>query len=175
MTTTDYVLNAVFVLLVLRQARERRLDLRSLLVPLAVVVVIAHQYIHSIPTGGNDLLLVALLAGVGLTLGIASGLATQVRLDAGGAAWTRVGWLAGVLLVAGISARLLFALAVGHGAGPAVRAFSIANDIGPDAWPLALVSMGLLEVVARLLTVHVRAHRLAALHAPSALSAAAQA
>jgi hypothetical protein len=175
MTTTDYLLNALFILLVLLQARERRLELRSLLAPLAVVLVVAHQYVHSIPSAGNDLLPVGLLAAAGLALGIASGLATHVRLDASGAAWTRVGWLAGVLLLAGISARVVFAFAVSHGAAAAVRTFSIANHIGLEAWPLALVSMGLLEVVARLLTIQVRARRLAAPQAPSAITAAAQA
>jgi hypothetical protein len=70
MTTTDYLINAVFVFVVLRQARERLLDVRSLVVPLVVVFFVAQRYVHSIPTTGNDLALVALLASVGLTLGV---------------------------------------------------------------------------------------------------------
>ena len=50
MTITDYLINAVFVLIVLRQARERELDLRSFLIPLAVVAYVAHIYVRSIPT-----------------------------------------------------------------------------------------------------------------------------
>src|SRR5579884_3985146 len=64
MTTTDYLTNAVFVLLVLRQVRERRVDLRSFVMPLAIVFFVARNYVHSIPTSGNDLALVAALVGV---------------------------------------------------------------------------------------------------------------
>ena len=55
MTTTDYLINAVFVLVVLRQARERKVDVRSFLVPMAVVLYVGHMYVHSVPTAGNDL------------------------------------------------------------------------------------------------------------------------
>jgi hypothetical protein len=162
MTTTDYLVNAGFVVLVLRQARERRLDRRSLLLPLAAMVFVARQYVHSIPTAGNDLVLVGLLAGLGLTLGVLCGFATHLRAAADGAALARVGRLAGGLLVAGIGARMVFAFAVGHGAEPAIRAFSIAHQIGAAAWPVALVSMALCEVTARLVIVQLRGHLLAA-------------
>ena len=164
MTTTDYLINAAFVLVVLRQARERRLDVRGLLVPLAVVLFVAHLYVHSIPSSGNDLLLVGLLAAVGLTLGLVSGFATHVRLGGDGVPLTRVGLLAGGLLVAGICARMVFALAVTHGAEPAIRSFSIVHQIGAAAWPLALVSMALCEVTARLLVVQLRGRRVRATH-----------
>jgi hypothetical protein len=156
MTTSDYLLNSLFVLVVLRQARERRLDLRSLLVPLAIVLFVAHQYVHTIPTGGGDLLFVGALAALGLTLGLVSGFATHVRLDDHGAAVARVGWIAGSLLVAGIASRMVFAFAVTHGAEPAVRSFSVAHQIGSAAWPVGLVSMALCEVAARLFTVQLR-------------------
>ena len=159
MTTTDYIINTAFVLLVLRQATERRLDRRALLLPLAAVLFVAHLYIRSIPTSRDDLALVATLTGVGLALGIASGLATHVRAGDDGVAVARVGRLAGVLLVAGIGARMLFALAVAHGAEPAGRSFSIAHHIGAAAWPVALVAMAVCEVTARLLLVQLRGQR----------------
>ena len=160
MTTADYIVNAAFVLLVVRQARERRLDLRSLLLPLALVFLVAQRYLHSIPTAGNDLVLIAALASVGLGLGLVSGFATHVRLGADGDALARVGWLAGILLVAGICARMVFAFAVTHGAEAAVRGFSIDHHIGAGAWPAALVLMAVCEVTARLITVHLRGRRL---------------
>jgi len=86
MTTTDYILNAVFVLLVLRQARERELDARSVIVPLLVVFFVASNYVHSIPTAGNDLVLLGGLGAVGVTLGVLGGFATHVRFDDGGRA-----------------------------------------------------------------------------------------
>ena len=55
MTTTDYLINGLFVLVVLRQSRERVLDRRSIVVPLVLVFFVAQMYLHSIPTAGNDL------------------------------------------------------------------------------------------------------------------------
>lgn len=160
MTTTDYLLNAAFLLIVFRQARERRLDVRSLAVPLVLVFFVAHSYLHSVPTGGNDLVLVGALAIVGLALGLVSGLATHVRADGDGLATARVGWLAGALLIAGIGSRMAFAFALSHGAEPAIRDFSITHQIGAPAWPVALVLMAVCEVTVRVLTVHLRGRRL---------------
>lgn len=171
MTTSDYLINAVFVLVVLRQARDRQVALRSLIAPLVAIVYVAHTYVHSLPTAGNDLVLAGALATLGLTLGIASGFATQVRAGADGVAFARVGWIAGFLLMVGICGRMLFVFAVTHGAEPAVRSFSIAQHIGAAAWPVALVSMGLCEVVARLVIVQVRGRRLT--HAPAAVAVGA--
>jgi hypothetical protein len=62
---------------------------------------------------------------------------------------------------------MVFALAVTHGAEPAVRAFSIAHQIGAAAWPVALVSMALCEVTARLGVVVLRGRRVSELPARS--------
>jgi hypothetical protein len=156
MTTSEYLINGVFVLLVLRQARERELTLRSLILPLVLVAFVAHTYLHAIPTAGGDLALIGTLAAVGLGLGVASGLATHVRVDGAGVATARVGWLAGALLVVGISSRMAFAFALSHGFEPTVRSFSIGHDIGPAAWPAALVLMAVLEVATRVAIVHAR-------------------
>ncbi len=62
MTTNEYLLNAAFVLLVLRQARERELDRRSVIVPLILMFFVGAQYLRSFPTVGNDLVLIVVLA-----------------------------------------------------------------------------------------------------------------
>jgi hypothetical protein len=155
MTTTDYLLNAAFVLLVLRRARERELDRRSVIVPLVLMFFVGSQYLRSLPTAGNDLGLIAVLAATGLVLGVAGGFATHVRRG-DGVALARVGWIAGALLVLGIGARTAFAFAVGHGLEPAVRSFSIEHGIGATAWPVALVLMALAEVASRLAIVQAR-------------------
>ena len=160
MSTTDLLLNSLFVFFVVRQAWERRLDLRSVLVPLAVVGVVAHQYIHSLPTTGNDLALIGGLASAGLILGILGGLATHVRRTPDGSIMTRVGWLAGALLLVGLLARMGFVLAVHNGLAADVRSFSVAHVITAGAWPVALVGMALTEVVVRQLIVVIRAARL---------------
>jgi hypothetical protein len=159
MTTTDYLINLLFVFIVVRQAWERQIDRRYFLIPIGLVLWVGSQYMHTLPTAGNDLLLIAALASVGLTLGTISGLATHIRRDKDGVACARVGWLAGILLLAGISSRMVFAFAISNGLEPAVRSFSIANHIGGAAWPVAMVLMALCEVGARLTTIYLRTNQ----------------
>ena len=45
MTITDYLINAMFLLVVARQARERELDRRSVIVPLILVFFVAQMYL----------------------------------------------------------------------------------------------------------------------------------
>jgi hypothetical protein len=123
----------------------------------AILAYVAHLYVHSIPTAGNDLVLIGALGAVGLALGVASGFATHVRAGENGLAVSRVGWIAGTLLVAGIGSRMVFAFALSHGARHSVVSFSIAHQIGPAAWPVALVFMALLEVAPRIALVQLRA------------------
>jgi hypothetical protein len=159
MTITDYLINALFLLVVARQARERELDRRSVIVPLILVVFVAQMYIHAIPTAGNDLVLVGFLAAVGLVLGVASGFATHVRAGENSLPVARVGWVAASLLVAGIGSRMVFAFAVGHGLRPDIASFSIAHHISATAWPTALVLMAICEVTARIAIVQLRGRK----------------
>jgi hypothetical protein len=175
MTTTDYLINAVFIFFVLRQVHERRVDLRSFLVPLVIVFFVAGNYVHSIPTSGNDLVLVGALIGVGLVLGVAGGFATQVRRASDGNVLARVGWIAGGLLIAGVLARMVFVFFVNNGGAAAIRSFSIDNHLTAAAWPLALVAMALVEIVVRQGMVQIRAHRLGSAGAPARLAVPAQA
>jgi hypothetical protein len=86
-----------------------------------------------------------------------------------------VGWLAGALLVFGITARMVFAFALTHGAHHAVASFSVAHQITASAWPVALVSMALAEVTARIATVQLRGHRLMSRSASAAATIGAAA
>ena len=173
MRTTDYLINAMFILIVVRQARERELDRRSVILPLGIVAYVAHLYVRSIPTAGNDLVLVGALGTVGLALGVASGFATYVRAGENGLPVARVGWVAGALLIAGIGSRMVFAFAMSHGAQHTIAHFSVTHQIGAAAWPVALVSMGLCEVVARILVVQLRGRQLG--HGQGAMTIAATA
>jgi hypothetical protein len=161
MSTTEYLVNGLFVLIVVRQAREREreLDRRSAVIPLVIVAYVAHLYVRSIPTAGNDLVLIAALGTVGLALGVASGFATHVRAGEHGLAVARVGVIAGALLVAGIGSRVAFAFAISHGVRHAVAGFSEAHAIGAAAWPVALVLMAVLEVSVRIAIVQLRGRR----------------
>lgn len=80
MTTTDWITDIALVLVVFRQLREGRLDLKTFLIPLGIVAFVAHTYLDSIPTAGNDLLLIGALMAVGAALGIAGGVYTRIRV-----------------------------------------------------------------------------------------------
>jgi hypothetical protein len=161
MNTTGYIINSVLVLLVLRQIREHRLDRRSLVLPLVLVGVAAANFLHTIPTGGNDLVLELGLVGLGATMGLLCGLTTHVRLD-GGMPLARAGLLAASLWIAGCGARMAFAYGSDHGLGPDIAHFSMHHAItGASAWVAALVLMALADVVARTLVLHARGRRVA--------------
>lgn len=161
MNTTGYLINSVLVLLVLRQIREHRLDRRSLVLPLVLVAVAAANFLHTIPTAGNDLELEVGLAALGATMGVLCGLATHLRVE-GGTPLARAGAIAAALWIAGCGARLAFAYGSDHGLGPSIARFSIQHSItGASAWVAALVLMALADVTARTLILHGRALRLA--------------
>lgn len=167
MSATDYVINSVLVLLVLRQIRETRLTLATLVLPVVLVAAAAAYYLRSAPTSGNDAVLDITLAAAGAALGALCALATRMRRGAGGAALAKAGWLAATLWVVGVGARMGFGYASGHGAGPAITRFSLAHHItSGSAWVAALVMMALAEVTVRLAVMWLRAHQLPAAEAP---------
>jgi hypothetical protein len=166
MNINMYVINAILVLMVVRQIREHSLDLRSLAVPVLAVGAAAVMFLHSVPGGGNDIALELLGVSAGAAMGAIGGLATRLRRGADG----RAGALAASMWVAGVGARMAFAFAATHGAGPAIGRFSIAHHItGSAAWIAALVMMALADVLTRLAVVYLRGRRLAA--APAAAPA----
>jgi hypothetical protein len=175
MNATDYLINAILVLLVLRQVRETRLTWQILLLPVLIVIGAACYYLRSVPTAGNDLLLGVTLAAAGATLGGLCALFTHLRRDADGTPLSRAGWVAAILWVVGIGARMGFAYAAGHGAGPAVERFSVGHSISVDAWVAALFLMALAEVVTRLAVLWARSRRLPTATAAATAAAAAAA
>jgi hypothetical protein len=156
MTTTEWITDIALVLVVFRQLREGRLDLRSFLVPLGIVAFVAHQYLNSVPTGGNDLVLVGTLTAAGAVLGIAGGVYTRVRVS-GEHLLVKAGAVSAALWVLGMGARMGFQLWTEHGGGDDVARFSLHHHItGEQAWAAAFVLMALTEVVTRLATIALR-------------------
>jgi hypothetical protein len=150
MSLTDYILDTVLVLLVLRQIKTSRYDRRAVLLPLAIVAVVGHSYLHSIPTAGNDLVLIVGLTTVGVVLGSLSGLTTRVWSDGGRYALVKAGPAAASLWVLGMGSRFAFIWYSSHLGSDAVTRFSIHHDItGSAAWTAALVLMALGEVLSR--------------------------
>ena len=84
MNINMYVINAILVLMVVRQIREHSLDLRSLAVPVLAVGAAAVMFLHSVPGGGNDIALELLGVAAGAAMGAVGGLATRLRRGADG-------------------------------------------------------------------------------------------
>jgi hypothetical protein len=162
-TTSMYLINAILVLLVIRQIREHPLSLRSLAVPVLAVGAAAVLFLHSVPGRGNDIPLELICASAGAVMGGLAGLATHLRHGGDGRVLGRAGWLAASLWVAGVGARMAFAFAATHGAGPAIARFSTGHQItGAGVWVAALVMMALADVLTRLIVLFARGRRLAA-------------
>ena len=161
MNVNMYVINVVLILMVIRQICEHPLDARSLAGPVPAVGAAAVLFLRSVPVGGSDVALEAACVLAGAAMGAIGGVATQLRLGAGGRPLGRAAVLAASMWVGGVGARLAFAVAAGHGAGPAIAAFSIAHHIsGSAAWTAALVMMALADVLTRLVVVYLRGRRL---------------
>ncbi|MFF0739662.1 hypothetical protein ACFYVL_04600 [Streptomyces sp. NPDC004111] len=160
MTTTEWITDIALVLIVFRQLREDRLDLKTFLLPLGIVSYVAYSYLDSIPTDGNDLVLIAALMAVGTALGVAGGIYTRIRA-AGGHLLIKAGAVSATLWIVGMGARMGFQLWVEHGGGADdVARFSAAHQItSGQAWVTAFVLMALTEVVTRVGTIFVRSRR----------------
>ncbi|MGW5529337.1 hypothetical protein [Streptomyces xanthochromogenes] len=169
MTTTEWITDIALILVVFRQLREGRLDAKTFLIPLGIVGFVAYSYLDTIPTAGNDLVLIATLMAVGAVLGIAGGIYTRIRaLD--GHLMIKAGAVSAILWVVGMGARMGFQLWVEHGGGTDdVARFSLAHDItSSQAWVTAFVLMALTEVITRVATIYLRSRTrtAAALPAP---------
>jgi hypothetical protein len=161
MTTTDYLIDSALVLLVLLQIKERPLTTHALVRPLIIVAIAAVTYVHGIPTAGNDLVLVALLALLGLGIGVASGQTVLMRRGPGGEVLARSGWASGVFWVLGMGSRFAFAVWVSHGGAATIGQFSAQHAItSGEAWTVALLAMAVFEVCGRSLVQAARRQRL---------------
>ncbi|MBT0770891.1 hypothetical protein KIH74_18270 [Kineosporia sp. J2-2] len=157
MTTTEWITDLALLLIVFRQLRESRLDAMSFLLPLGIIGFVAHRYLTTVPTDGNDLALVGTLVAVGAALGVGGGLCTRVRA-VGEHVLVKAGAVAAVLWVLGMGARMTFQLWSEHGGAGTIARFSVTHDItSAQAWVAAFVLMALTEVVTRLATIFVRA------------------
>lgn len=169
MTNTDWIIDIALVLIVFRQLREEAISKATFIIPIAMISFAAKNYLHGIPTAGNDLVLIALFTSVGVVFGLLGGLLTRVRAKQGGIYIKATAGAAG-LWVASMGFRLGFAVWSSHPSGAAhLTSFSINHHITGQAWVTALILMAFGEVIVRLGTIAVRAW---ILHTRSAQSAA---
>ncbi len=161
MTITDYLIDSALVLLVLVQIKERSITVRSLVRPIVIVAVAVENYLHGIPTAGNDLVLVGVLALTGLLIGVASGQTVFMRRDKSGEVLARAGWASAFCWVLGMGSRFAFLIWVNNGGGATVARFSAQHAItGAEAWTVALLAMVVFEVGGRTLVQAVRRQQL---------------
>jgi hypothetical protein len=163
MTTTDWIIDIALVLIVFRQLREERLTVRTILLPVALMSWAGFTYLHSVPTAGNDWVLIGLLTAVGAVFGLGSGLLTKVRYHSENV-YIKATLSAAALWVISMGFRMGFAVWSTYGSGAShVASFSAAHDItSGQAWVTALILMAFAEVVLRLGTIIVRGQVLAA-------------
>ena len=161
MTTTDYLIDSALVLLVLLQIKERRLTTQAIVRPIVIVGVAVANYFHSIPTAGNDLVLIGVLALTGLTIGVASALTVHMRRGDHGDVFARAGWASACFWVLGMGSRFAFLIWISHGGASSIASFSATHSITSGAaWTDALLSMAVLEVIGRSLTMGLRRRQL---------------
>jgi hypothetical protein len=161
MTFTDYLIDSALVLLVLVQLKERRLTTKSIVRPLIIVGIAVANYLHGIPTAGNDLVLVSMLGLLGLIIGMASGQTVLMRRDSDGAVLARARWLSGFFWVLGMGSRFAFLIWVNNGGAETIGRFSVHHSItGGAAWTAALLAMAVFEVGGRALVLAIRRQQL---------------
>jgi hypothetical protein len=167
MTTTDYLIDSLLVLLVLFQIKERKLTIQAIVRPVVIVGFAVANYFHNIPTAGNDLVLISVLALTGLSIGVASALAVHMRRGDHGEVLARAGWASAFLWVLGMGSRFAFLVWITHGGSPAIASFSASHSITSGAaWTDALLGMAVLEVLGRSLTMALRRHQLQVVGTP---------
>lgn len=109
----------------------------------------ADRYLHGFPTGGNNLTLVVLCAGVGLLLGLRA-MVTSVHARPDGTPVAKAGPFAVLLWIVGTGSRLAFALYATNGGGPTIARLSRTYHVDSrTAITTALILMAMAEVVGR--------------------------
>ncbi len=148
MSASDWVVDILLVGLVLRQIRPRRLSSRSVLFPLALLVIAGSEYLRAFPTGGNDVWMDVVLVAAGACFGIVSGISTTVWRDATGNTMCRAGVVAATAWIAGMGIRMAFDVWAHTSAGEAdLYRFSLHHSITTvNAYVTAFVLMAFVQV-----------------------------
>jgi hypothetical protein len=161
MTFSDYLIDSALVLLVLIQLKECSLTTRSLIRPIVILGVAVASYFQGIPTAGNDLVLVGVLALLGGVIGVLSGKTVMMRLGADGQVLARAGWASAVYWVLGMGSRFAFLIWINNGGRSAIVSFSASHSItSGEAWTAGLLGMAVVEVLGRTAVLALRRQQL---------------
>jgi hypothetical protein len=161
MNTSDYLIDSALVLLVVLQIRDRELTTKQMIRPLVILGIAVVNYLHGIPTAGNDLVLAGSLALLGGLIGVASGYTVIFGRTDDGRVMFRAGWLSGIFWVLGMGSRFAFAYWSSHGGMSSITSFSAHHSISSgEAWTLALLAMAAFEVLGRTAVLAIRRREL---------------
>ncbi len=159
MNALDYILDAVLVATIFMQFRGRRLTLRNLALPIAIVVYFLFAYLKGVPTAGNDLYLIAGGVALGLIFGVGAGAFTRVYPGEKGI-YAKAGLLAATFWTVGVVLRTAFSLYASDGGASADRAIGQVmhswHITSSSAIVACLLLMVLVEVGSRQLIVSAR-------------------
>jgi hypothetical protein len=155
----DYILDAVLLATIFLQFRGRRLTVRYLVLPVAIVVYFLFAYLKGVPTAGNDLYLIAGGVGLGLVFGVGAGAFTHVYPGEKGI-YAKAGLLAATFWATGVVLRTAFSLYASDGGASADRVIGRVmhswNITSSSAIVACLLLMVLVEVGSRQLIVGAR-------------------
>lgn len=159
MNALDYILDAVLLATIFLQFRGRRLTVRYLILPVAIVVYFLFAYLKGVPTAGNDLYLIAGGVGLGLIFGVGAGAFTRVYPGEKGI-YARAGLLAATFWATGVMLRTAFSLYASDGGASADRVIGRVmhswNITSSSAIVACLLLMVLVEVGSRQLIIGAR-------------------
>lgn len=160
MSTTQYLLNAGLLVLVLGTNLGRRVATPSrLLLPTSLVAIAAVLLLPSVPTAGNDVQLELAGLAAGVAAGALAGMMMRVEW-VGARAWTVAGAAYAAIWVGAIGGRMLFAAAANGPYATDIGLYSMRHHItGADAWATAFVVMALTMVLARVVVTTVKLAR----------------
>jgi hypothetical protein len=158
MSSTDigYILSLALVIFIFTQIKEHPFKLVDLIRPLVIVALVAAIFLRTFPAQGNDLSFILISTIIGVVLGTSCGITTKMHNESG-VVYSSVGVVAIFFWCVGVVARSVFTLYVQHGGESTVGHFSVQHQIISSGWVTALVLMALAEVVARTITLTIRA------------------
>jgi hypothetical protein len=152
----DWIISGGLILVIVRQLRGKHLTIVGLTWPVALVVWAAFEYLGRLPGYSSDWTLTAVLAVVGLLLGLGAGQFTRVYLE-DDKVMAKASALAATLWIAGMVSRLAFGLVALNGGAHAIARLSSRLDLhSQNTWPTALITMALCEVLSRTVILLVR-------------------
>lgn len=159
MNALDYILDAVLLATIFFQFRGRRLTVRNLALPVAIVVYFLFAYLKGVPTTGNDLYLIAGGVALGLIFGVGAGAFTRVYPGEKGI-YAKAGLLAATFWTVGVVLRTAFSLYASDGGASADRVIGRVMQswhiTSSSAIVACLLLMVLVEVGSRQLIVGAR-------------------